>query len=525
MLGSGVNYMVPTNLCSGRRIAGIAAATGPSVPNIFIELDISTDEDDVAAFYNAMYNATAGTINLLGANANSSDPYAGSCIASILYSMGFGHVPVGQYWQGGCCFTGTIASGVLTVSAVQTGALAVNQALNVNGSIVAGVTISSLGTGTGGTGTYNLAGATGITISSATAMSSMPGLVTTWGSTAALGMDLNGNASMPTSSSRNISTWYGKAVSKSHAGKVSGYTSGNSGTQGLTNPLVPGWQNLLDCCLAAPDFSVTIVSIGFWTNIWLALTGGTGTYTAISSVNYRNSGYSPAQILARKLKAIYVLSGSWNMGSTGNATVRTYATNCINVLQLLSYGTTISNSFNGNVVNNFAANGFKMYDSEFNYNATGAGYLYFQQTQYEPTYNLQNLIYTQTGMPVHNGWDPSAMMSASPLYASLIAQTSTGGYFAAGGTWTAGNNGGTMSAIAFATTENCGAPGGSMTGVMANGSTTLTVSGWSGAALGTTNSASTGVPLAIGGTSIGYVVSQIAPLLTAKPTAETAATR
>ncbi len=577
MRGSGVNYVVPTNLCSGRRLASVASASS-SAPLFFIESDISTDEDDVAALYNALYNATAGNINLIGFNANASDPYAGSAAAAILYSVGFGHVPVGQYWQAGCCFTGTIASGVLTVSTVQTGALAVNQALNVNGSIVAGVTISSLGTGTGGVGTYNLAGASGITISSATAMSSMPGLVTTWGSTAALGMDMNGNASMPTDPGKNISQWYGKVVSKSHGGIVAGYTSGYSGTQGLTNPLVPGWQNLLDCCFAAPDFSVNVINIGFWGNIYNAL-------NQPNTLNYRGSGYSPAQILAKKIKAFYVLGGGFNMGAGAIAAVGVYANACMAIIQ--GNGTTVSNGFNGNTVPTFSANGCKFYLSAMNY-GTGVGTFYFQQTNYEPTYNLQNLIYLDAVMGSHQAWDPSAMMMGNPLYASLITLqanlaasfngqisgttltvnsmvsgqlqigqtisgagigggiTITGNTFTGGGTgagWTgtytlssspgtisaeamtatgvAGyiNNGvftltnpGSYSATAYSSGENYGPLTG--TGVMANGSTMLTVSGWSGGAIGTTNGANTGTALTIASTSIGAVVSQIAPLLT-----------
>lgn len=55
----------------------------------------------------------------------------------------------------GGVFTGSIAAGVLTVSAVTSGALSVGDIIS-GPNIAAGTTIVSLGTGTGGTGTYNV---------------------------------------------------------------------------------------------------------------------------------------------------------------------------------------------------------------------------------------------------------------------------------------------------------------------------------------------------------------------------------
>ena len=51
--------------------------------------------------------------------------------------------------------TGTIATTVLTVSAVTSGALAAGHTISGSG-VTAGTTITTLGTGTGGTGTYNI---------------------------------------------------------------------------------------------------------------------------------------------------------------------------------------------------------------------------------------------------------------------------------------------------------------------------------------------------------------------------------
>jgi hypothetical protein len=66
-----------------------------------------------------------------------------------------------------CSCTATIASTVMTVTAVGSGVLAVGQGVTGTG-VTAGTYISSLGTGTGGTGTYNLNNgstvATGVTM-------------------------------------------------------------------------------------------------------------------------------------------------------------------------------------------------------------------------------------------------------------------------------------------------------------------------------------------------------------------------
>lgn len=55
----------------------------------------------------------------------------------------------------GATITGSIAGTVMTVTAVSSGTLAVNQTISGT-NVVAGTTIVSLGTGTGGTGTYNV---------------------------------------------------------------------------------------------------------------------------------------------------------------------------------------------------------------------------------------------------------------------------------------------------------------------------------------------------------------------------------
>lgn len=69
---------------------------------------------------------------------------------------------LGQTGPAGASFTGAIAGAVLTVSAVASGTLALGQEVRGAG-ITAGTLIASLGSGTGGTGTYNLTGTQTVT--------------------------------------------------------------------------------------------------------------------------------------------------------------------------------------------------------------------------------------------------------------------------------------------------------------------------------------------------------------------------
>lgn len=62
---------------------------------------------------------------------------------------------LGTTGPAGAAFTGAVATTVLTVSAVSSGALSVGQEVRGSG-VTAGTLIVSLGTGTGGTGTYNV---------------------------------------------------------------------------------------------------------------------------------------------------------------------------------------------------------------------------------------------------------------------------------------------------------------------------------------------------------------------------------
>lgn len=71
-------------------------------------------------------------------------------------------------------FTASVAGSVMTVSAVSSGTLAVGQTVfDANNSVPAGTTIASLGTGSGGTGTYNLSQPLG-TVASESMVTALP---------------------------------------------------------------------------------------------------------------------------------------------------------------------------------------------------------------------------------------------------------------------------------------------------------------------------------------------------------------
>ncbi len=104
--------------------------------------------DQVDAWVNFPAGATAGQKVY-------TDPKTGAASSNV----------TGQSVSG--VFTGSITAGVLTVSAVGSGALAVGQVVTGAG-IPPGTYIASLGTGTGGDGTYNLANLDGTTIANVT---------------------------------------------------------------------------------------------------------------------------------------------------------------------------------------------------------------------------------------------------------------------------------------------------------------------------------------------------------------------
>ena len=89
-------------------------------------------------------------------------PYAGTqtCFPNNSRAPGTYTITATVKSATGAVFTGSLSGTVLTVSAVTSGTIAVGQFLSVYpgaaGVIASGTTITSLGTGTGGTGTYNV---------------------------------------------------------------------------------------------------------------------------------------------------------------------------------------------------------------------------------------------------------------------------------------------------------------------------------------------------------------------------------
>ena len=84
-----------------------------------------------------------------------------------------------NYGWGGAVVTGSISSTTLTVTAVTSGQLAVGQTLSGSG-VTGGTTITALGTGVGGTGTYTVSASQ--TASSTTITASDASLAVTIGS-------------------------------------------------------------------------------------------------------------------------------------------------------------------------------------------------------------------------------------------------------------------------------------------------------------------------------------------------------
>ena len=76
-------------------------------------------------------------------------------------------IEVGSNNNPAAAFTGLIAGNTLTVSAVASGALAVGQVISdTTGALTVGTTITALGTGTGGTGTYTVSNSKNVSLES-----------------------------------------------------------------------------------------------------------------------------------------------------------------------------------------------------------------------------------------------------------------------------------------------------------------------------------------------------------------------
>jgi hypothetical protein len=107
------------------------------------------------AILNAFTGADGGTVQGLGSRVLASRFYSGIAalgtwaqILSLNLESSLGTTQAS--------FTGSISGTTLTVSAVASGVLAVNDMLLDSGTLIQGTYITALGTGTGGTGTYTV---------------------------------------------------------------------------------------------------------------------------------------------------------------------------------------------------------------------------------------------------------------------------------------------------------------------------------------------------------------------------------
>ena len=117
--------------------------------------------------------------------------------------------------------TAAISATTMTVSAVTSGTLSIGQTISGTG-VTGGTTITALGTGTGGTGTYTVSASQ--TVSSTT----ITGTVQVWESAANTGLGV-GQTWTNVTGSRALSTTYTNSTGKPIEISVGGYTGGASG--------------------------------------------------------------------------------------------------------------------------------------------------------------------------------------------------------------------------------------------------------------------------------------------------------
>jgi len=128
-------------------VVGVSLRNNPSVPGNVQQLVANA----VLAAFNGL---DGGTRARIGAELFASRFYAG--VAALGPWCEILAIQIGSTAAPAAAFTAAIAGTVMTVSAVASGTLAVGQTVVAPG-VADGVRIVSLGTGTGGTGTYNVA--------------------------------------------------------------------------------------------------------------------------------------------------------------------------------------------------------------------------------------------------------------------------------------------------------------------------------------------------------------------------------
>lgn len=135
----------------------------PPVLPILFSVNISNNAlvpaNAVTQIQNAIISAFAGGDG--GARARIGDTIYASRFYSALSALGSWvqiiSIKIGSNNAPSASFTASVAGSVMTVSSVASGVLAVGQTVSdITGNLIPGTTITSLGTGSGGTGTYNL---------------------------------------------------------------------------------------------------------------------------------------------------------------------------------------------------------------------------------------------------------------------------------------------------------------------------------------------------------------------------------
>src|SRR5215467_164404 len=148
-------------------IANPPAGTNPMVEPIITEQDggVVIGPGTWGSYYGGIqggYGNSQQTAQIRGSGAYYTGLNAGAVVAVATFPSASTLQMVGQYIDfsvdgGGATnsFTASISGTTMTVTAVSAGALAVNQAISGAG-VTAGTTITALGTGTGGNGTYTV---------------------------------------------------------------------------------------------------------------------------------------------------------------------------------------------------------------------------------------------------------------------------------------------------------------------------------------------------------------------------------
>ena len=138
------------NVCQISGIVVTYGDVGPLAPTRFRDvrptLSYHSSGVTATADHNSLLNLTVGNAHPQYFRVDGTEPMQGNINLATYDEYGSGYP---------CSFTGSISGTTLTVTAVSTGALALEQIVSGNG-VIQGTTITAFGTGTGGTGTYTI---------------------------------------------------------------------------------------------------------------------------------------------------------------------------------------------------------------------------------------------------------------------------------------------------------------------------------------------------------------------------------